>query len=300
MCDIPLIGIKFGIDPITGKYRIKLKKRLDFSYQDYCSRYGEDNVLLIPCGHCSACVLARRKEWSLRCVAESLYHEKNCFVTLTYDDDHLAFNMSQCKSDVKKFIKSIRNSGFKVRYFACGERGERNRRIHSHIILFGFMPDDLSYCGCSDSGEAMFTSNFIDTLWNKGRCIVQFFGESVGSYVAGYTSKKLGERDSFQIQSSKPGIGFQFARDNISCILKYDQLFLPINGGAVIPRYFSKVIESYGFSFPLDILKDERLNKSLSNKYHEARIHGFSHLDQQIHYSKVFNDTKLSWKVRSL
>lgn len=299
MCDKPLIGIKYGLDPETGKWRIKLKKRLDFSYADYCSRYGKENVILIPCGHCSACILSRRKEWSVRCAAEASFHEKNCFVTLTYDEAHLVSSLDLCKRDLKKFIKSVRNSGFKVRYFGCVERGERSRRIHAHIILFGFMPDDLYYDGTSSSGEALFTSNFIDALWNKGRCVVQFFDSSVGSYVAGYTSKKLGEREGYQIQSTRPGIGYKYAICKCDKILKYD-ILLGSFGLAKIPRYFEKIYSDIGYSFYLDQLKEERFSDSLALKYYEARIHGFSHLDNHIHYMKSINDNKLSRKVRNL
>lgn len=299
MCDSPLIAIKLGVDPDTGKNRIKFKRRLDFSYADYCSRYGKENVMLIPCGHCSACTLARRKEWSIRCQTEASFHEKNCFITLTYDDAHLAPNMDVLKKDVKKFIKSVRNCGFKVRYFGCGERGSRSHRIHSHLILFGWMPDDITYHGTSSSGEAMYTSKLVDDLWKKGRCIVQLFDGSVGAYVAGYTSKKLGQKDGFQIQSTRPGIGYQYAITHKNTILKYDTM-IGAFGLSKIPRYFEKIYSKNGYDFYLDTLKNERSDKSISIKYQEARNHGFNRLDDQIHYMRSINDTKLSYKVRLL
>lgn len=299
MCDSPLIGIKYGVNPETGKFRIKLKKRIDFSYADYVHRYGQENVVLIPCGHCAGCILARRKEWSIRCLNEASFHERNCFITLTYDDAHLPHSFEQVKADMKKFIKSIRNSGFKVRYFGCGERGERNGRLHGHLILFGFLPDDLYYDGTSTSGEALYTSNFVDALWRKGRAVVQMLGESVGSYVAGYTSKKLGEKNGFQIQSTRPGIGYLYAIAHKNVHLNYYSMFGSF-GTAKIPRYYEKVYCDAGLSFYLDVLKDERTSQAQSLKYREARIHGFKHLDEQVIYSRSFNLTKLSNLVRSL
>lgn len=299
MCDSPLIGIKYGVDPISGKNKIKLKKRIDFSYQDYVRRYGKENVLLIPCGHCPACVLARRREWSIRCQAEAAYHDRNCFITLTYDDEHLPSSMAQVKSDVKKFIKAVRNSGFKVRYFGCGERGEISHRLHSHLILFGFMPDDISYDGCSNSGEALYTSAFVDSLWKKGRSVVQFFDGSVGSYVAGYTSKKLGDSQGFQIQSTRPGIGYQFAVEHLEKHLKYDKMFGSF-GSSSFPRYFEKIYSSFGYDFYLDVLKSERIQKSSLLSYHEARLHGFNHLEESIFYNRHFNEKKLCALERSL
>lgn len=299
MCDKPLIGIKYGVDSSTGKWKIKLKRRLDFSYSDYCNRYGKENVILIPCGHCPSCILARRKEWAVRCSAEASFHEKNCFITLTYDDLHLPGSLDQVKIDLKKFIKSVRNSGFKIRYFGCGERGELYGRLHAHIILFGWIPDDIYYIGVSDSGDALYTSDFVDKLWNKGRCTVQFFGESVGAYVAGYTSKKLGEKYGFQIQSTRPGIGYNFAVHHANVSLKYDTIFGSF-GQYKVPRYFEKIYESLGYGFYLDYLKTERASDSLAIKYAEARDHGFVRLDDQIFYSRSFNLYKLSKKVRNL
>lgn len=46
----------------------------------------------IPCGQCIGCRLERSRQWANRCSLEMGLHEKNCFVTLTYDDDHLPMN----------------------------------------------------------------------------------------------------------------------------------------------------------------------------------------------------------------
>lgn len=46
----------------------------------------------IPCGQCIGCRLDKSREWATRCALEMGLYEKNCFVTLTYDDDHLPMN----------------------------------------------------------------------------------------------------------------------------------------------------------------------------------------------------------------
>ena len=43
----------------------------------------------VPCGHCVACRIARSREWAVRLLHESEFWDEYCFVTLTYDDEHL-------------------------------------------------------------------------------------------------------------------------------------------------------------------------------------------------------------------
>ena len=63
------------------------------------------------------------------------------FVTLTYDDEHLPENASLVVSDLQKYIKRVRKEcdkiGKRIRYFACGEYGDRYGRPHYHAIIFG-------------------------------------------------------------------------------------------------------------------------------------------------------------------
>ena len=46
-------------------------------------------TILVPCGHCIACRIARSREWAVRLLHESEFWDVFCFVTLTYDDEHL-------------------------------------------------------------------------------------------------------------------------------------------------------------------------------------------------------------------
>lgn len=294
MCTNPQILVKFGLNPETGKPYSKIKRRIDFSLADYYKLYGRENVFLVPCGHCSECILRKRKEWSFRCSLEALYHSKNSFITLTYDDDHLPSSLAIVKDDLKKFIKAVRNSGFKVRYFGCGERGEQFGRLHAHIILFGFLPDDLVYDSESESGEAIFTSDFVDKLWNKGRTVVQLVGENVGQYVAGYTSKKLGLKNGFQIQSTRPGIGYQFFVDNKDLILKYDKVYSSVGSGKV-PRYFEKLFEDL-----IDSVKQERIDVASKIGYQVARDHNLQHIEELSFMNRDHYDNILSRLERIL
>ena len=102
-CFHPLKGFKIGVHP-SGKDKYKItsydckyvvKNRLG----EYVPVYNEiDSDLCspvirtyidIPCGKCVGCLLDRSRDWATRCMLEAKDHEHNCFITLTYNDDHL-------------------------------------------------------------------------------------------------------------------------------------------------------------------------------------------------------------------
>ena len=98
--------------------------------------------LLVPCGKCLSCRIAKRREWQLRMLHELATHDDAVFITLTYDDNHLPDNSSLCVGDLQKFFKRLRKElkkyyGRSIRYYACGEYGDRFGRPHYHAIVYG-------------------------------------------------------------------------------------------------------------------------------------------------------------------
>lgn len=298
MCTSPSVAIRLGVSHKTGKNIIKLYRDTSKSLFHLKQVYGHDNVLLLPCGHCAECLLAKRREWSVRCACEALDHDRNCFVTLTYDDLHL--NRLN-REDPLKFIKAIRNSGFQVRYYGCAERGEHTLRPHYHIVLFGFMPEDLEYDGDSKSGQPLYTSKFLDKLWKKGRVAVQFFDSKYAGYVAGYTSKKLGDPEAFTFMSTKPGIGYKYIHDHKDIMLKYGNIFGDFGfvKKSAIPRYFKKILEKHGYGFYLDLISEEKLKKASTLQYKKARDHGLVRIEEAIFYNDHFATKKLQKMERT-
>lgn len=82
----------------------------------------------VNCGTCSECRISKSKDWSARCYLESLNWPKNCFITLTYNNENLPKNRSLVKRDLQLFWKNLRKRGYKVRYMACGEYGPTTLR----------------------------------------------------------------------------------------------------------------------------------------------------------------------------
>lgn len=297
-CTNPLLAVRL-YDPQVGSGKIKiLPRRVDMGFDEYANRYGRKNMLLLPCGHCLACISRRKKEWSVRCALEALDHEKNCFVTLTYDDNHLVNSFGELKKDLLRFIKAIRNAGYQVRYFGCGERGERKKRLHGHIILFGYFPDDIKSYALSQKNVHQFESPFLTKLWNKGIVTVEHFSPYAASYVAGYVLKKMTDKDeSFHFQSTRPGIGAYYALRNMESI--YDEGKLILNFGShlfAVPRYFDKL--AVALDMDLSDIKATRQEACNAFIFQKMRERGLTNSDQSLLYDEQLNFNKIRFEKR--
>lgn len=92
----------------------------------------------VPCRKCRACRIARARTWAVRILHEMAVSDSAAFVTLTYREEDLPFDLSLSKRAFVLFMKRLRKelAPRKVRYFACGEYGEKRGRPHYHVILF--------------------------------------------------------------------------------------------------------------------------------------------------------------------
>lgn len=190
-----------------------------------------------PCGQCLACRINKRRVWTLRLMLENYYHEKSCFVTLTYRDDDLPFNLCSGvpvleKRDCQLWLKRLRKyfSGTGIRYYLAGEYGTRNKRPHYHAILFGIGPEQLDpqfflYGGKSGGEKGLEKrSTPLSEIWSYGMVHVGEVSRESIQYVAGYVTKKFTKKGDgyvpeFSLMSRKPGIGSQ-AVDEIAAVLK--------------------------------------------------------------------------------
>ena len=122
----------------------------------------------IPCGRCTGCAADRAKDWATRMYNESTLHERNAFLTLTYNDQHLPFDNKLRKSDMQDFIRSLRDRGNKLRYFACGEYGGRFHRPHYHAVIFGM---DFLSANSEPCGEGLYVTPEVTDIWAKGAVV---------------------------------------------------------------------------------------------------------------------------------
>lgn len=175
-----------------------------------------------PCGQCLPCRINRRRVWTLRLMLESYLHEHSSFITLTYSEDNLPYDQEYrptlCKRDLQLFLKRLRKRfDVELRYYACGEYGEKSARPHYHAILFGLSPFDLDpewllYEGKSGRDFHRHRSSPLYDLWQYGIVHVGECSRQSIQYVAGYVTKKLvvNKQDTrqkeFSLMSRRPGI----------------------------------------------------------------------------------------------
>lgn len=204
----------------------------------------------VRCGQCTACRLNKASEWSLRIMNETLYHEDSCFLTLTYDDEHIPEYGSLRKKDLQKFLKRFRKRYEKsIRYYASGEYGELTHRPHYHLILFGVSPLDEIFKNKRYDRKHDGWHCELDT-WNKGLCFTADVTYDDAAYVAKYTMKKItGKKGKqyykerciepeFSLMSLKPGIGAQYMRDNKNKLRRRGFVIGKNGQKCPIPRYY--------------------------------------------------------------
>lgn len=167
-----------------------------------------DTAIDVPCGKCDGCRMDYAKSWAVRCMHEASLHEKNCVITLTYDDDHLPDGGELDKRGMQNWLKILRNNIGSFRYFGCGEYGKDGKRPHYHICIFGYdFPDkERITFGQSDS-------KMLRRIWSKGHVSVGDLTFQSAAYIARYCLKKLKGGDDLKLQkeyimmSNRPGIG---------------------------------------------------------------------------------------------
>lgn len=200
-----------------------------------CRRPYMMGSLECPCGGCLSCRINRRRVWAHRILLESFKHGDSCFVTLTYDNDHLPEKL--VKSDYQNFLKRLRKSlaPRKIRYFLAGEYGELSGRPHFHLAVFGL---DAITAGGLDG-----RSGLVHAAWIVGRTSAGYDDSSLGytfvgsltwesaQYIAGYLTKKAASDEKsireFSRMSLRPGIGAGAMEDvarSLSCDAGLDSI----------------------------------------------------------------------------
>ena len=224
---------------------------------------GNGRLLEVPCGYCIGCRIDRSRDWAVRCTHEAQMHESNCFVTLTYDDDHLPTNGALEPRHFTNFIKQIRRHHRKdTRYFHCGEYGEENLRPHYHAILFGWSPQDQRPLFRNERDDLVNQSDAIDTAWHRGIASVGHVTFQSARYVASYIMKKSNGQQAWDrypihidtktgvgkpateycTMSRRPGIGYSWFQRYKTDLYPHD--YCVVDGKKLpVPRYYDLLLE---------------------------------------------------------
>lgn len=148
-------------------------------------------AMRVPCGQCIGCRLEYSRRWAMRCMHEASLHDENCFITLTYSDEHLPRMGSLDRRAFPLFMKRLRKrTGEKIRYYHCGEYGERSRRPHYHALLFGYnFPDRKQWS--LRKGIPVHRSGLLEELWPFGLSEIGTVTFESAAYCARYVVKKV-------------------------------------------------------------------------------------------------------------
>lgn len=197
------------------------------------------------------------------------------FITLTYSDVNLPQNSSLVKEHFQLFIKRLRkrleNEGRQIKYFACGEYGDKNtykqfdkvkvgsERPHYHAIIFGMSLED------EDKNKIMDAWPYAD--WSVASIRNNSFGlaekDSI-NYVSQYIDKKLsGEEEEKFLQTNRlpvfrllsQGIGKKHCLENSNQYVNNEKITM-FGVNQSFPRYYLKLLNLEKSSF-----REERANQ---------------------------------------
>lgn len=262
---------------------------------------GNPNLLSgLPCGQCVGCRLERSRQWAIRMVHEASLYENNCFITLTFNEESLHSRenpMSLNKKEFQDFMKRFRKraSGlspvfneekgydeFPIRYYMCGEYGERYLRPHYHAIIFNYDFPDKVLEKVQD-GRRYYSSAFLRELWPFGNNIITDVNFDTCAYVARYIMKKSlgkdawksyvnyitedGEMIGYRIpeyttMSRASGIGKAWLDKYLTDVYPKDRVFLRGRGYSKPPKYYDTQFELTDPSVYSDI-KSSRVSQAL-------------------------------------
>jgi len=196
-------------------------------------KYWDTKAILVPCRRCPNCMRKIQSEWTLRLKHEfETSNYEGYFNTYTIADEYMNEEFEVKKEDMQRFYKRLRkNLKKKIKYFACGEYGERGERPHYHDILLGVSGD--------------WDRNIIDRSWGYGIVDIKPITPGRIAYVVNYLNKKynkdtLGYRvPPFTLKSN--GLGRTWQEKYIDDILQEKSIY--DNGHKKsIPRYYLKRI----------------------------------------------------------
>lgn len=246
--------------------------------------------LKIPCNGCIGCRLDRSRQWTARLMHEAKFHELKSFITLTYDNLNLPENGSLNKKHFQDFMKRFRKQhGGKLRYFMCGEYGDRDGRPHYHAIIYGCDFPDKRRHSLGTQGHQLYVSDTLDKLWGKGHTWIGNVTHESCGYVARYCVKKVngpmaqehyarinpitGEwyllQPEYINMSLKPGIGADWYENFKGDIYPSDSVVIK-GKQQPVPKYYDRKLETENPEL-LERLKARRKRRAFKNKADNTR-----------------------------
>ena len=203
----------------------------------------------VPCGKCIQCIKTKSLWLETACNYE--YNKYGCgaFVTLTYDDQHYLKLYNEEKEDFladyrdfQLFLKRLRQNLYRkyevrheFKYLATTEYGEKNGRIHYHVLFFGldFRNNELDIWKAWENG--ITDCRPIDTTGKAIRYVLKYLTKDERRQKEKYN---FGKYESPYIKYSK-GLGKGFIQDNINFIYEHQGCYEYEKGKLIsLPPYW--------------------------------------------------------------
>lgn len=195
---------------------------------------------VVNCGRCVPCLRKKQIDWCFRLNQQLLNSSSACFLTLTYSDENLPFSeggYSLVREDFQKFMKRLRKHARTkgIKYYACGEYGDKTERPHYHAIIFN-LPRPFE--------------KYIDKAWQYGHVHIGTVTEESIFYTTKYALKgikrqrpeyhdELGREPQFQLMSN--GLGIDYMKTTIvDYLTRSGSKLITLPGGMKkkLPRYY--------------------------------------------------------------
>lgn len=229
---------------------------------------GIGPCLDIPCGQCIGCRLDRSLDWAVRISCEASLYKQNCFITLTYAPENLPLGGSLCLAHFQLFMKRLRSKyGKNIRFFHCGEYGEKLGRPHYHACLLNFDFADKLYHRSTARGDKIYRSASLEQLWPYGLSEIGDVTFESAAYVARYVTKKVtgklapdhyaiepvidestgeivdSKRPEYTTMSRRPGIGAPWLEKFHADVYSHDYFVTRSGAKMKPPRFFDNRYE---------------------------------------------------------
>lgn len=226
---------------------------------------------------------------------ESLKHNENSFLTLTYSEENLPADGSLNPTHTQKWLKRFRLAiePLKIRYFLVGEYGDHTFRPHYHAALFGAGPE---------------LAPIVERTWGMGHIMLTEFNIHTAQYVAGYVQKKMtspsdprldrfvnGQRQflhpEFARMSLRPGLGGTAMADVADSIYSSSHAKQDILNNGMVPMS----LKMGGKSLPLGRYLRRKLSDEIgtSQEFDQAKKMEYQQEMLDMH-TIAQNDPKLS------
>jgi len=190
----------------------------------------DKTVTKVQCRKCETCLQARKRQWVGRILAEMQTCQETWFTTHTYGggyENGEAYWIDY--ADIQKMFKRLRKDGYKFKYIAVGEYGEKRSRGHFHLMLF-WQSDPPPVSEMNERIQFEY--------WPHGYSQIEYprSGQGSAAYIMDYMNK-ANLKEAVMKYSKNPMLGSEYlqeyarktAREGLALFAQGDRFTIPGN-----------------------------------------------------------------------